>query len=440
MSNKKADVAMSTEDETKDGKTEGFFQISSSRLEQISQDPDLGCAALKVYLVAAGGVDSKRKQPRACVHGPSAIQTRTSMSQGEIKTAIKELIKKDFLRSPLVAANVSGNITAQDEPISSRSSPQSDAEGKKTAKDHIPVQFQVDPDEDTDLALSQKFLQPRMVGKREGYRGQKGTLLKLLEDIIPIGEMQADEARLDAILVFLAFHRAQNFDTCAGIDPRFLHGRFTAIDEGDLGDGSCYQVPVNGVDDWTLVTMRKPTCPEVLDAGFIDSTLGGLEEVEGAPTLEERFRGAVENLLRCRLLYTAHVLWNGDPLHPTRGSKARPHYTLYLQDSWDEDHEDSLQIDIHKAGQATATISGVETYGASRGAEANYIRSGIFRFMVTNRQLKTATLLMQYRVRWWADDQDTRTCLRNDRKRISNWRSELKNLVERSKHGFRQNL
>ena len=215
-----------------------------------------------------------------------------------------------------------------------------------------------------------------------------------------------------------------------------LHGRLLQLMKAIWGMGLLYQMPVNGVDSWTLVTMRKPAGVKVFQADFIDNTLGGFEDLEDAPSLVERFRLAVDNLLKARLLYTAHVLWNGDPLHSTRGRKARPHYTLYLHDSWDK-RENSLQRDIHKTVQATNTISGVETYGETRGAEANYIRSNIFRFMVRNQQLETATLLMQYRVRWWADDQDTRTCLRNDQKRISNWRTELTRSVERSERSRR---
>ena len=196
--------------------------------------------------------------------------------------------------------------------------------------------------------------------------------------------MSARDAVLDALLVFFALHKAQNFGTCAGIDPRVLHARFEPIDADELFDGSRFQVPVHGVADWTLVTMRRPDQIGKIKVGFVQDVLGGLRELEGAPTLEVRFGQAIKNLQLAGLIYTAHVLWDSDPLDPKSGQHARPLCTLYVDGGSHTEREHSLQEKINDAAHKTGTISGVVTYGESRGKEANYVKAGTFWYLVPN--------------------------------------------------------
>ena len=69
----------------------GYFQISSTRMNEIANDPELGFQALLVYIVAAGGVNSLSDEPRASTHGVRAIRSKASMTS---KVAANSQLKR----------------------------------------------------------------------------------------------------------------------------------------------------------------------------------------------------------------------------------------------------------------------------------------------------------------------------------------------------------
>ena len=416
--------------------TGGFFQMNWGRLIEIARDPALGPDAVLVYTVAAGGVNSFRKEPRACTHGMNAIRSRTTMSSGSIISAIDALTSRNFFEPAPVA--VADNQLAADQSVGAMGNMVLNEPNKSKLTHIFPIQLLVDPSATCDLTVSMQFLKPAkpVAEEKEGCRGETGSLLNLCEQIKPFksanGYMSARDGVLDALLVFFALHKVQNFGTCAGIDPRVLHARFDPIDDDEIMDGSRHQVPVKGVNDWTLVSMRRPGQVNRFKEGFVHEVLGGLREQLGGHTLEGRFRQALKNLFDNGLLYTAHVLWDSDPLACGTGQYAQPLYTQYVDCGWAIEREKSLQKRINETVQETGTISGASTYGQSRGKEANYVPSGIFRYLVPNTLLKSATLLLQYRVRWWANDEDNGVGFAEDQRRTSFWTAELDDLVRKS--------
>ena len=159
--------------------TEGFFQISWSRLKEIARHPDLGHDAVLVYTAAAAGVDSSCKEPRSSTHGMPAFRSRTTMGSGEISSAIDSLTERKFFEKPSTAVAVTTLAETQSvdgvgvTPVTG------------TGKEQFPTQVRVDPDEPCDLALSTQFLE-KAVPLNEAtnhYRGKFGSLLSLSEKI-----------------------------------------------------------------------------------------------------------------------------------------------------------------------------------------------------------------------------------------------------------------
>lgn len=405
------------DEESKDKDRDGFYQINLERVKQIACDPDLGSAAVCVYITLAGGVNSTKKVDRACTHGMRAVRRRTSISGKAINEVIAMLMKKGFLQQPFTSAEQS-------------KSDQTDA-NEKDIQGQFPIVCLVDPDVECDLTMSQKFLQKAQAKKDVGARGLPGTLLYLRENIGITAHMNSADSVLDALLVFFALHKNQDFGAFSGIDPRAMHGKFSHIKDDHGWEGARYRSDVDGHDGWTLQLMLRPVGPFFVSDEFVQETLGMLPEIEGAPSLEKRFRAAFANLNNARLIYRAHVLWDSDPLDTANRRRSPPLFTSYIEDHWDKEREIFLQYDTWNAAQAAGMNIGPNLWGQrSNKEDAPLLNSGVFGVLLPNAYLEKATLLLQYRVRWWADDVDTELGLGDDKNRVIAWRKLLKVMVK----------
>jgi hypothetical protein len=399
------------------GANPGYFQFRFSRLMEIARDPELGLVAFASFLVLSGGVNSSEPESASCTHWIDSIRRRTRMSEPVIKKAIESLTKKGYIELLDTAA------------------PESTADGANFFK----AKCRVDPHGRGEIStMSQRFLAPMVI------RGEKqiishGSLAHLSHGIITDGCISWEEAMLDALVVFFTFHQHQDFHRYAGIDPNIIHARFKANRSGSAV-AIDHRMQIAGKADWTLVTESPGPKSQPTDPEFINSTLGGIPLCDGTLPPVARFELAIRNLKSADLLYKAHVLWRGDPVDRGSVGGATPHYTVYVQGSWDSNAEQYLQNDVHRAALATHTVSGAEIYGDSRGTHARHDGANVFSYMLPTWQITEAVFLTQYRARWWAADVSTLRKLDGEHGRIQNWRSQLERMVQESVRVTKQGL
>lgn len=282
-----------------------------------------------------------------------------------------------------------------------------------------------------DLDVAQSFLQPRNVDLELDKQTIPGSLAHLCHMIGVAANIPKKNALIDAILVFFALHMQQKFELYGGVDPRAIGASFKPIEDGEDGDETQHVLPIQGVPDWVLVTERKPSKLVISDK-FALETLGCVETWVGAPTLVERARHAIEQLKRAQLVYSAAVVWDLDPVNCPKGLYPEPLYTLYVGGSWASKIEHHLQNHVHKVMLKTQTRTGLQVFGDSRGLEANWVRSGIHRFVIPSNQVGNFTLVSSLRVRWWPINADSIEALQVDRQRIKNWQNQLDAVAARS--------
>ena len=393
----------------KNGGDPGFFQTSFDRLLEIANDPELGVFPLATYLVLAGGVNSFEDESRSSTHWVESVRNRSRLSAPEILEALGVLVQKGYIELP-------------------KADP---TESTTSVPRMFKVKCRVDPHAPGALSdMSQRFL-AAMVISGDARIIQPASLAHLFQEIKTIPSMSWKNALLDALIVFFALHQHQDFDRYAGVDPRLVHTRFGAPPPGHL-DGVASESAVGAVVDWTLVNAVPNRKMETPRTEFLESTLGGIPHWEDSPPLIDRFKLALRNLKDARLLYRAHVLWAVDPTRRNGRLTVKPHFTLYVHDSWDTDREQSLQLDVHKTATSTGTVTGAEVFAESRGEKARHVGNNVFSYILPKFQLKSATLLTQYRVRWWPANKKTFQQLDGDQIRIDRWRAQLKAVEEAS--------
>lgn len=390
----------------------GFFELSTQTLQNIAK-LHLGPDALCAYIVLAGGVNSGEKTiKKASTHSAKSIHRRTMMSRTTAaNNAMNALEKAGIIQSAPV------ELTSAQNKIFRIGSPR----------------WIVDPKATYDLAVAQSFLQPRDDGLSADEQTTPGTLAHLCHVTRndDMGDIPFTNALIDALLIFFALHRRQEFERFAGVDPCAVGGRFEPIDDEEDGDQTAHAVAIEGTPSWLLVTERSPT-KLVISAEFAEEALGCVQAWEGAPTVVKRAHHALDQLRRAELIYKATVLWDVNPINPPLGRFPQPLHTLYVHGSWASEHEHQLQNDVHKVMLRTRTRTGHQVFGESRGLEASWVRSGHHRFMLPEKQFGKAVLMSQLRVRWWPQNKDTIGALQTDQKRIKHWRDRLDDVATQS--------
>jgi len=380
-------------------KNPGYFQYSYERVIQIAQNPDMGLDCVLAYLILASGVNSNDSMVRASKHWKNSVNERTNLSISLADAAINKLASNGFITIP----------------------------DQNQGSSPFIIKCQVDPGYTENLScLSQRFVNLE-VNELESVR--VGSLKHLCNEIaIGSDGLSVTEARLDAIMTFLALHEAQDFDKFSGIDPEIIHSTFKNV-ENNYVDGYKSVIPINGKSDWSLTLVdSQPTLFDPKE-DFSKCAFGSLQNVDQEVSIEVRFKLALINLRNSGLLYKAHVLWNSNPIEKTGETKAMPLYVVYIEGSWATKIEDALHRDIKATTKATGTLDGLQMYGDKCNTESLY-QGKTHGFIVDNRTLKSAVMLTVYRVRWWSPDTRCMEAIKADSDRTEGWRRALKRVVE----------
>ena len=380
-------------------KNPGYFQYSYERVMQIAKNPDMGLDCVLAYLILASGVNSKDSVVRASKHWKISVNERTNLSISLADAAISKLVSNGF-------------ITIPDQDLGSTP---------------FIIKCQIDPGYTENLScLAQRFVSPEV--NELGYL-RAGSLKHLCNEIaIGSDGLSVTEARLDAIMTFLALHECQDFYKFSGIDPEIINSTFKNVEDNYV-DGYTSVIPINGKSDWSLTHVdSQPTLFEPKE-DFSKRAFGSLQNVDQEISIEFRFKLALMNLKNSGLLYKAHVLWNSHPIEKKGEVKAMPLYVVYVDDSWATEMEDALHRDIKATTKATGTLDGSQMYGDKCSTESLY-QGKTHGFIVDNRTLMSAVMLTVYRVRWWSPDTRCMEAIKADSDRTEGWRRALKKVVE----------
>lgn len=176
----------------------GFAQMSVSVLQEITKQGG-GHRELAAYVVLCSGVDGHRPG-RFCTHGAKSVDQRTAMGYRPAEKAIDWLNEQGFIRRPL-----------ESEPKFL---------GKQPSRG-LTIRWVLQDAEELDVAVSRQFI--------DGFKGQAGEspLKKMLSQIRGNGEdITTGQAIADAMLLYAALMREQDFASCAGVDPDAWHQKF----------------------------------------------------------------------------------------------------------------------------------------------------------------------------------------------------------------------
>lgn len=372
-------------------KGEGFLQVNLDRLTEIVRC-DLPSECLFAQVVLAGGVNGHLAEARTSTHGSKSVVARTFMGKPAADEAIEKLRAAGFL------------------------------EHIPDAKHRPDPRWYVDRHFPSDVAVSQKFLEPQKRGLGEGWVKGRGRLSDLYNGARASPDISVDRARSDALLLFFHLQKNQNFGKFGGVNPSCAATPFSPASERN-GDGIDHVLEA-AHEGWSLVNEIEPRERPSLSAKFLKSALPEVPDWEDAPSLENRGEHAMRVLAEVGLIYEAFVVWPSDP-RVDISARHEPHYTLYLRDAWTDVLETSLQNQINNTVIQSGTRSGVDVYSASRGATADWHGTGRHSYFLPDAYVKKAVLLKQLRVRWWPHSGDTIDSLNRDRQRIEAWGDDI---------------
>lgn len=374
---KTVDESKKIKKEKKEASNTGYFQYSYQRIVEIACNPDLGLHGVLSYLVLAGGVNGEdASNPRASRHWKRSVYKRTGLSESLAEVAIEKLVRYGYI--------------------------------EKLEKENPDLMFyytcRVDPKYATDLSyLSQKLFHSEEENFKNGNVGSLRYLFKKIS--LTKSDITKDQQRLDAIMLFLALHKHQDFFKYSGIDPKVVNSQFDDAGRDFLEDfPSC--IPVHGTEDWTLNHVRANPEEKLWNHDFLQNIFSCLPEFNAGIQMEDRIKVAVENLVIADLLYSAHVLWSNDPLEKFSQPVAKPLYVVFVENSKSLDFEISLHESINKTSIATKTLEATQIYGNGNKKTFLY-KDGYFGYMVDGEYAETALMVTIYRARWWASDAKT---------------------------------
>jgi hypothetical protein len=243
------------------------------------------------------------------------------------------------------------------------------------------------------LAVSRQFI--------DGIKGTHDPALKQMLMLIEgDDEITRSQAICDAILLFAALMKEQDFAECAGVDPEAWHQKFEPIGEDEDGDGTDHVVPVPDTNA-VLVTVKE-SGGESSIWPFVCKVFGEMPKEESRrQELGARFWHAANQLRKLRLIYRVLILWTGDPLDKTHRKKAEPIATHYIDDGWAREYDPHLQYEVHKATWRSGVRDRASDFSPDGDIPLNFVGSGRYRYMVKAASASKTTLVAQLRVRYW---------------------------------------
>lgn len=354
-----------------DSPTSGFLQMSLAVLKAIA-DKGGSYKDLAAYIVLCAGVSGRHG--RYCTHGAKSIRDRTDMSYRAAENALEWLHENGFIHPP------------------------GEGESKFLGKGQsraMMVRWVLADGHDLDVAVSRQFI--------EGIKGHpnKQPLRKMLADIDGNGHsITRGQAITDAIILYAALMKEQDFDGWGGVDPSAWRQQF----EPDHENGYITEMPgSNGV----MVTVKESE-QTFSTRKFIEKVMGPMPEDEvGSDLVRERFWSAARTLNNLRLTYRVLMLWQGDPLDPKTSRHAAPIATQYINDSWARKLDPHLQYEVNLAAWRTGARDAYSDFGEARmTGSLPFTGSGSYRYMVRAGAEKNCSLLGQLRVRYWPKTAD----------------------------------
>lgn len=345
--------------------TSGFLQMSLSLLKSIA-DQGGSYKDLAAYIVLASGVSGKNG--RLCTHGAKSIEQRTGMTYRAAEGALEWLEEAGCIRKP------------------------QEGEAKFLGKGNSrgqAVRWVLQDADDLDVAVCRQFV--------EGIKGHANMppLKKMLAEIDGNGHsITRPQAITDAIILFAALMKEQDFDGWAGVNPEAWRQEF----EPDHEEGHLTAVPgTNAV----MVTVKESDDGEARWK-FLEKLYGPRPEDEAErASITSRFWLAWHALRSLRLTYRVLILWQGDLSNAKTARQASPIATQYINDSWARKLDPHLQYEVNRAAWRTGARDAYSDLSARETESIPFVNSGSYRYMVRSGAEKNCTLIGQLRVRYW---------------------------------------
>jgi hypothetical protein len=394
---------MENKTETKT-KTSGFIQMSLATLQAINR-MDGGYNELAAYIVLCGGVNG-RHAGRYCTHGAKSVSGRSGMSYRTAEKAIEWLHEHGLIRPP-----------SETEPKFL---------GKTATRAHT-VRWVLGDSEAPDVAVSRQFV--------DGVKGsQKDSPLKrMLAEIGGKDDITRGQAVSDAIVLFAALMKEQDFAECAGVDPDAWHSEFVPVTEKDVLDDSEHIVPVRNTNA-VMVTVKE-SADDLSTLPFVYKVFDEKpKDEQRKKELTNRFWHGVHQLRSLRLIYRVLILWQGNPLDAKQRRKAEPIATQYINDSWAREIDPHLQYEVNRAAWRSGAKDAYADFSASASAEFGdgylpFLKTGAYRYMVNAKSANSTHLVGQLRVRYWAANESTVQGRQIEKNRTEKFESAIKQIA-----------
>lgn len=357
--------------------TSGFIQMSLATLQSIVSTGG-AYADLAAYIVLCSGV-SGRHLDRYCTHGAKSVSDRSGISYRRAENAIEWLEEKLFIRKP------------------SENDPQ--FLGKVSGRANT-VRWVLDDADGLNVAVSRQFV----YGVKGSAKG--APIMRMLEEISGDDEITRGQAICDAIVLYAAMMRDQDFDAFSGVDPSAWHQEFEPIEDDDDGDGSVHETPIPGTNG-VMVTVKEVDETSTT-WGFIYKVFSETpKDEEHKKQLSSRFWHAVRQLRNLRLIYRVLVLWQGNPLDAMQRRKSEPIATQYINDSWARQYDPHLQYEVNRAAWRSGARDAYSDFTTERETGSiPFVGSGRYRYIV-KKPANNIHLVGQVRCRYWPANEST---------------------------------
>lgn len=379
----------------------GFFQMKLNELKRIVAEGG-GKNELAAYIVLCNGVNG-RQHKRYCTHGAKSVMTRTGMGYRIAERAIAWLESHKFISKP------------------GPDDPQHLGHGHGR---NLQVRYVI-ADEEPDVAVSRQFL--------DGVRGGATPPLKhLLAEVNGTGAITRGQAITDAILLYAALMKEQDFNEHAGVNPEAWFQRFAHIEPGETtpdGDDLMTQAvhPVDGTNGVLVTVQEVPETSTFIR--FMRHALG--EPTAPEPDVAARFWHAVAELRRLRLAYRALVLWQGDPLNPKKRRHAEPLATLYINDPWARELDPFIQYEVNRAWWRSRSVDPYDDFDHK--GDPQHQGTGRYRYIVRADIESTTMVVGQLRVRYWPANESIVMGRKIEQRRTARWQQDLSSLLRRQR-------
>lgn len=374
-------------------KVGGFVQMSMMTMHDILKAGG-GYYDLAAYIVLCGGVDGRRPG-RVCTHGAKSISERLGATYRTAQKSLEWLQEHGFIVEGPLPENSSGNALP---------------------RSRAPRWFLQDGD--LDIAVSKMFIDGAPQAKRS-------PLQQIIFDVDGLPDVPRARAVCDAILVYAAMMLEMDFGAYGGVDPTKWVKKYRPIKADECGDGSEHVVKVPEANALLVTVIEDESATTkwrfIYQTLGEDYTLGCCDE-----SLADRFFHAITSLMKLKLLYSAMILWSGNPL---ADRQAAPIATQYINSHWARGIDPHCQYVTNNAAWRSGARDAYLDFTAEEGPA--FLGSGSYRYMVAPGQVDSVVLLEQLRVRYWPPNAATVSGREAEKARTERYSSAIDALARR---------